>query len=137
MGHVGELHFAVIAGELTSRETVWGVVNAVGQDPVGWVSVKSSEVREEATRSASHGGKKMGVVSSQCRACLHAFLGPVSELPSEGLIWVPKSGLPSQLSEICLFQGFPRESVKGASRQEMGPQEGRENSRSCGEMPKA
>lgn len=114
MGHVGELHFVVITGELTSRETVWGVVNAVGQAPVGCVSVKSSEVLEEATRSASHGGKKMGVVSSrgaevssQRRACLCAFLGPVSELPSEGLIWVPKSGLPSQLSEICLFQGFP------------------------------
>lgn len=101
-------------GELTSRETVWGVVNAVGQDPVGCVSVKSPEVLEAATRSASHSGKKMGVVSSrgaevssQRRACLCAFLGPVSELPSEGLIWVLKSGLPSQLSEICLFQSFP------------------------------
>lgn len=48
--------------------------------PVVRVSVKSPEVREEATRSASHGGKKMGVVSShgaevssQRRACLRAF----------------------------------------------------------------
>lgn len=41
MGHMGELHFAVITGELTSRETIWGVVNTVGQDPVGRVSVKS------------------------------------------------------------------------------------------------
>lgn len=41
LGHMGELHFEVITGELTSRETIWGVVNTVGQDPVGRGSVKS------------------------------------------------------------------------------------------------
>lgn len=35
MGHVGELHFAVIAGELTSRETVWGVVKPLNRTQWG------------------------------------------------------------------------------------------------------